>query len=134
LDFTKGWVAMNAVQILSYQSRRNGNDDDFALIEQGGGDSKLEFAAFSLLSVNNLMRLENDGLSFASHSKVEMDLNLSGKFAGSEPDVKDEIALCPDSRLSLNSAPELKLQSLVPPKAAIENSSWINTPILAGSN
>jgi len=23
-DFTKGWVAMNAVQVISYQSRRHG--------------------------------------------------------------------------------------------------------------
>jgi hypothetical protein len=54
LGFSKGWVAMNAVQVVSYQSRRHGSGDDFALIDQGGSDRKLEFAAFSLLSVNNL--------------------------------------------------------------------------------
>lgn len=134
LGFTKGWVTMNAVQILSYQTRPHGNDDDFALIEQGGGGSDLEFAAFSLLSVNNLMRLENDSLLSATKSEAAPDFNLSGEFAGSVFDAKDEFASYPDSLLSLNRVSAFKLPSPDPPEAAMETSSWINTPILTDSN
>ena len=133
LDFTKGWVAMNAVQVISYQSRRHGNGDDFALIDQGGGDGDLEFAAFSLLSVNNLIRLEKDPMIFPSKSYVAPDFNFSARFDKSEFDGEDEFALYPDSPISLNEASAFQLPAPDPPNA-IENSSWINTPKLADSN
>ena len=134
LDFTKGWVAMNAVQVFSYQGRRNDNDDDFALIEQGDGDGDLEFAAFSFLSINNLMRLENDLLMAGKKSAATPDFNLSNIFAGSEFDTKEEFTSYPDSRLSLNINSTLELPHLDPPKAAMENSSWISTPKFADFN
>jgi hypothetical protein len=133
LDFTKGWVAMNAVQVISYQSRRHGNGDDFALIDQGGGDGDLEFAAFSILSVNNLIRLENDPLIFPSKSYAAPDLNLSGVFDEYEFDGEDELAIYPDNRFSVNNASASRLPRPEPPNA-MENNSWIDTPKLADSN
>jgi hypothetical protein len=133
LDFTTGWVAMNAVQVISYQSRRHGNDDDFALIDQGGGDGDLEFAAFSLLSVNNLMRLGNDPMIFASKSGAAPDFNFSGRFDESEFDGENEFALYPDSRFSMNDTSAFQLPPPDPPNA-MENSSWINSPKLADAN
>jgi hypothetical protein len=128
LDFTKGWVAMNAVQVFSYQGRRNNNDDDFALIEQGGGDSDLEFAAFSFLSMNNLLRLDNDFLTSLTKAEAAPDFDLSYKFSESEFDTKDGFISYPVNRLSLNITSTLELPRLDPPKATMENSSWINTP------
>ncbi|UCD81387.1 MAG: hypothetical protein JSW26_08190 [Desulfobacterales bacterium] len=134
LDFTKGWVAMNAVQVFSYQGRRNDDDDDFALIEEGGGDGDLEFAAFSFLSINNLMRLENDLLILDTKSEATLDFNLSNKFLGSEFETKEEFGSYPDSRLPLNITSSLESPQLDPQKAAVENSSWINPPKLADFN
>jgi hypothetical protein len=59
-DYTKGWVSMNAFQIHTYRGRSHDIGDDFAMIDKGGANGDLEFAAFSLLSVNNLLRLESD--------------------------------------------------------------------------
>ncbi len=64
MDFTKGWVGMNALQITSYRFRPHDIDDDFAMIDKGGGNSDLDFAIFSLLSFNNLLCLDSAPWTF----------------------------------------------------------------------
>ncbi len=59
LDFVKGWVAMNAVEAYAYKSRPRKIGDDFALIDRGGGNGDLEFAAFTFMALSNVMRLES---------------------------------------------------------------------------
>jgi len=93
LDFTKGWVTMNAVQVVSYQSRRHGNDDDFALIERGGGKSDLEFAAFSVLSVNNWIQLKKASMILASKSDAAPDFNLYSIVKSSS--LRSDTNICP---------------------------------------
>jgi hypothetical protein len=134
LDFTKGWVGMNAVQVFSYQGRRNNNDNDFGLIEQGGGDSDLEFATFSFLSIHNLIRLENDLLTLVTKAEATPDFNLSCNFSESEFDSKDVFVSYADSRLSLNITSALELPHFDPQKATMENSSWSNNPKFADLN
>jgi len=64
LDFTKGWVAVNAVQVASYKSRNHDIGDDFDLIDRGGQNGDLEFGVFCFLSLSNLMRMESDPFPF----------------------------------------------------------------------
>lgn len=56
-DFTKGWVSMNAAQIWTYDRRKNDRNDDFALIEKGNGDKRLDFGVLALVSQNNLLAI-----------------------------------------------------------------------------
>jgi hypothetical protein len=95
-DFTKGWVGMNAVQIVSYQGRRHKIDDDFELIERGGGNSGLEFGALSFLSINNFMRLENGFSTLLTKAEpapdFELSYDLSDDLSESEGDGQDEFA------------------------------------------
>jgi hypothetical protein len=133
-DLTKGWVAMNTVQIFSYQGRHNQNDGDFALIERGGGARDLEFTAFSLLSINSLLRLENDVFPLMPKPKAAPDFNLSYNFSEFEGDSKDELVTYTDSRLSLHITSALELPSFDPQKSTIENSSWNINPKFADLN
>jgi len=57
LDFTKGWVCMNAAQLWTYDHRQHKRGDDFALIERGNGDKRLDFGALALISQNNLVAI-----------------------------------------------------------------------------
>jgi len=83
-DFTKGWVAMNAAQIFSYPVRHDETDNDFELIDKGGGNGNLEFAIVSFLSFDNLSRQEPDLLISLTRSKVasnnELPYNVNGSF------------------------------------------------------
>lgn len=56
-DFTKGWVSMNAAQLWTYDQRAHDSGDDFALIEKGHGDKRLDFGVLALVSQNNLMAI-----------------------------------------------------------------------------
>ena len=133
-DFTKGWVAMSTTQVFTYQGRRNDNDDDFAMIEKGGGKSDLEYAAFSFLSFNNWMRLENDSLPLATKAETAPDFNPSDNFYESEGDSKDEFVSYRHSPISLNINSPLQLPHLDPQKAMMQSSSWGNSPKLTDLN
>lgn len=65
LDFTKGWVCMNAVQLWTYDHRKHDRGDDFALIERGNGDKRLDFSALALISQNNLVAITSPNPVFA---------------------------------------------------------------------
>jgi hypothetical protein len=56
-DFTKGWAAMNVVQLWSYNWRSHDAGDDFAMIDRGHGDGKAEHNAFCFMSMYNFMRM-----------------------------------------------------------------------------
>ena len=66
-DFVKGWVAMNAVEAYAYKSRPRKIGDDFALIERGGGNDDLEFAAFTFMALSNVMRLDSGSVRPLTH-------------------------------------------------------------------
>jgi len=57
-DFTKGWTAMNTVQVWSYNWRGHDEGDDFAMIDQGHGDGDSEHHAFCFMSMYNFMRTD----------------------------------------------------------------------------
>ena len=59
LDFTKGWVSMNVVQIYTYEQRKHDNGDDFALIERGNGDKGLNLGALAFMTQTNLLAIES---------------------------------------------------------------------------
>jgi hypothetical protein len=59
-DFTKGWVGMNAIEASAYKIRPRNGGDDFDLVDRGGGNGDIEYAVVSVLSLNNLRRLEPD--------------------------------------------------------------------------
>ena len=59
LDFTKGWVSTNVVQLYTYEQRKHNNGDDFALIEKGNGDKGLNMGALALVTQNNLLAIES---------------------------------------------------------------------------
>jgi hypothetical protein len=96
-DFTKGWVAMNAVEASSYKIRSRDLGDDFASIDRGGGNGDVEFAVVSLLSLNNLRRLEPDlipsltkpgvvsNAGFLHNSSDSAAVNRDIFFSNSEP-------------------------------------------------
>ncbi len=123
-EFTKGWVAMSTAQVYTYQGRRNDNDDDFAMIEKGGGKSDLEYAAFSFLSFNNWMRLENDALPLVTKAETAPSFNPSDNFYESEGDGKNEFASYAPNRISLNTNSTLELPHLDPQKTIMESRSW----------
>ena len=58
LDFTKGWVSVNAVQVFTYNQRNQDDVNDFALIEKGGGDQRLALATLSFVSKYNVYNLD----------------------------------------------------------------------------
>ena len=122
-DFTKGWVTMNAVQVFSYKGRRHDNGDDFELIERGGGNSDLELAAFSVLSFNNLIRLENDSLTLLTKSEAALDYNFLYNFSESEDVSNDVLVLNAGSRQSIVITSALELPLLHPQKISTEGSS-----------
>ena len=55
-DFTKGWVGMKSVQVLSYKGRNHSRDNDFAMIDRGDGNGNFELGLFSLVSSFNLLK------------------------------------------------------------------------------
>ncbi len=57
-DFTKGWVVMNNTQLCTYEHRRHDIENDFALIERGNGDKRLNFGVLASISQYNLTRIE----------------------------------------------------------------------------
>ncbi len=59
LDFTKGWVSMNVAQLYTYEQRKRDNGDDFALIERGNGDKRLNLGALAFITQNNLLAIES---------------------------------------------------------------------------
>lgn len=56
-DFTKGWVMMNAMQMYSYNVRE-GDYNDFHLIDRGGGNGDLDRNMFTALASWGVMRIE----------------------------------------------------------------------------
>lgn len=54
LDFTKGWVFMNTIQLHTYGLRGHDIGDDFSLIKRGNGNGALEYSLCSLINQNNL--------------------------------------------------------------------------------
>lgn len=76
-DFVKGWVAMNAVQAYAYKSRPRKIGDDFALIDRGGGNDDLEFAAFNFIALSNVMRLESGSVRPLTHPDMTFRTELS---------------------------------------------------------
>ena len=114
---------MNAVQVFSYRGRRHDNGDDFELIERGGGNSDLELAAFSVLSFNNLIRLENDLLTLVTKTGAAPDFNLFYNFSESEGDSQDIFVSNADSRQAFSITPDLQLLPPYPQKTFTEDSS-----------
>jgi len=112
-DFTKDWVAMNTVRNFSYQGRHHENDGVWARIESGGGAGDLKLAAFSILSANNLMRLENDLSPPLTQPEAAADFHLSDDFLGSDADGNAVLVAYPDSRLSLQHTSALELPPLI---------------------
>lgn len=55
-DFTKGWVGMNVIQVLSYNWRNHDIGDDFALIDRGHGNGGSELGLFSVMGVHNFLK------------------------------------------------------------------------------
>jgi len=99
LDFTKGWVAMNAAQVFSYPTRRNQTDNDFENIDKGGGNGNLEFAIVSFLCVKNLKALEPRFLILPAGSNVIPDAEPSFNMDDSVGSYKDILSL---DKYSLN--------------------------------
>lgn len=58
-DFTKGWVGMNAIQVLSYKLRNHDIGDDFATIERGRGNGDSEFRLFSSIGMYNFLKVNS---------------------------------------------------------------------------
>lgn len=115
-DFTKGWVTMNVVQVLSYQGRRHDIGDDFELIERGGGNSDLELVTFSVLSYNNMIRLENDSLTLARKTEAAPDHHFLWDFSESEVVNEGGFVLNANTRQSLIITSDLELHRLHPKK------------------
>ncbi len=59
LDFTKGWVGMNVVELWTYKHRKHDNGDDFESIERGNGDSELYFGGLSAITQYGLLKLKD---------------------------------------------------------------------------
>jgi hypothetical protein len=53
-DFTKGFVALNAFQIWSYDARGRSAGDDFDMIQRGQGNSDIDRSLFSAISLYNM--------------------------------------------------------------------------------
>ena len=106
---------MNAVQVFSYRGRNHDNGDDFELIQRGGGNSDLEFRAFSALSYSNVVRLENDVFSLLTKPQTaEPDDDLFFDFKESE-DGSDVISASDAAGLpSFSATTDLELQPLYP--------------------
>ena len=111
-DFTKGWVAVNAVEVLSYNGRRHEDGGDFDLIERGGGNRDLELAAFSVLSVNNMLRLEDGLLPFMTRSPVAAPLDFSNYNRPIQHNVGKIVPVTDNSSASLDIAADDKLPDL----------------------
>jgi len=71
LDFTKGWVSMNVVQLYTYEHRKHDNGDDFALIEKGNGDKRLNLGALAFITQNNLLAIESPNPMFSNVLEVD---------------------------------------------------------------
>ena len=56
-DFTRGYVAVAALETLSYPLRHR-NDGDFNTSERNGGNKNLEYGIFSLISLHNVFRVK----------------------------------------------------------------------------
>jgi hypothetical protein len=132
-DFTKGWVGINALQVFSYRGRHNENDGDFALIERGGGNRNMELAAFSLLSIHNLVRIENDifPLMKKAWAVLVPSSNFSNNFSELRDDGQGEFISITGSPLTLRFNSAYELPPYDPQKEAEENGSWRNNPKLA---
>lgn len=128
--FTEGWVGINAMQVFSYQGRRNENDGDFALIERSRGNRSMELAAFSFLSIHNLARLENDifPLMKKAWAAVVPGSNFSHNFFELEDDGQGEFISITDSPLTLHFTSTNELLAHDPQKEAEDNDSWRNNP------
>ena len=111
-DFTKGWVAINAVEVLSYKGRRHEIGDDFELIERGGGNSDLELAAFSFLSFNNMMRLENGLLPFMTKTPAATPIDFARYHLPIKRDLCKIVPVNDDSPAPLDIAADDKLPDL----------------------
>lgn len=55
-DFTRGYVAMSAIETLSYPIRIRNEGDISGMNKNGNGD--LEWAGYSLISIHNLLRVD----------------------------------------------------------------------------
>lgn len=133
-DFTKGWVAFNALQVLSYQGRHNENDGDFALIERGGGNRNMEHVGFSLLSIHTLVRLEDDIFALAKKAWATPipSSNFSYTLAELEDDgqgglISDATRL-PSLRCTLNA----ELPAPDPQNGMEDYGFWSDSPQFAG--
>ena len=111
-DFTKGWVAINAVEILSYNGRRHEDGGDFDLIERGGGNSDLEFTAFSLISVNNMMRLENGLLPFMTRTSAAAPVDFSDHYPPIKNNVGTIVPVTGDRSAPLHIAADYQLPDI----------------------
>ncbi|MDY6881873.1 MAG: hypothetical protein SV686_16695 [Thermodesulfobacteriota bacterium] len=91
LDFTKGWVAMNAVQVASYKSRTHDIGDDFDLIDSGGSNGDVEFGVFCFISLHNLMKMESDPLTFLTRADFKSNNRPYYDIAGPPVDTKESL-------------------------------------------
>ena len=132
-DFTKGWVAINAVEVLSYKGRRHEVGDDFELIERGGGNSDLELAAFSFLSFNNMMRLENGLLPFMAKTPAATPIDFARYNLPIKHDVGKIVPVTDDSPASLDIAANYKLPDFDPQKSLVPTNFQTRNSKFAGA-
>lgn len=132
-DFTKGWVGINALEVFSYQGRHNDNDGDFELIERGGGNRKMEHVGFSLLSIHNLVRLEDDIFSLAQEAWAAPapGSDFSYTLAGLEDESQDERMTIADGPPTLNFTISTELPVLDHQKEPQYYGFWSNNPKFA---
>jgi hypothetical protein len=99
-DFTKGWVGVNVVQMLSYRWRGHHGFDDFAMIERGDGNGESSFRLFSCISIYNFLRANSKtgsiiyGLRSSRDTKGAMSIQPSKGLY----DVKNPLGLSLDTR------------------------------------
>jgi len=55
-DFTRGYVAMSAVEVWTYPIRNRDGGGDLGCIDEAGGNGNAEWAAYSLIAAHSLFR------------------------------------------------------------------------------